>query len=357
MPSVTRIKTENPPTHPPIGTSTPSTDALDERIYQRKTENPSLSWEQIRTNSSAVKRQRSEERSDDEDDNQPSKKSRTGCDDSKNGINKYDVSSPSRSPKLTQKWQRASTTPNLTPKQLSSGMVLRRPAENSHSNPSSSNSTSQQSSSSTTHRTAAQSSRSSTAAPNPPKPIPTAASVPPNGNTDDNDCDSHTHSHPDVLSEARLQGLTEKDWLYILSRAQAYSGEKLRADNLVAKEREAHMRLELLETQLAETKRERDKLIHQFASASAASPGSSTAVDSHLKTERVLDELIEHAVEVKSIFDKLWMTSKVYIAQKVWESAELEALVLKGSTVLTKIDRIIKEQEARGKSTCGLFGC
>ncbi|EFW13610.1 hypothetical protein D8B26_005446 [Coccidioides posadasii str. Silveira] len=305
------------------------------------------------SNSSAVKRQRSEERSDDEDDNQPSKKSRTGCDDSKNGINKYDVSSPSRSLKLT----RASTTPNLTQKQLSSGMVLRRPAENSHSNPSSSNSTSQQSSFSTTHRTAAQSSRSSSAAPVPPKPIPTAASIPPNGNTDNNGCDSHTHSHPDVLSEARLQGLTDKDWLYILSRAQAYSGEKLRADNLVAKEREAHMRLEFLETHLAETKRERDKLIHQFASAFAASPGSSRAVDSHLKTERVLDELIEHAVEVKSIFDKLWMTSKVYIAQKVWKSAELEALALKGSTVLTKIDRIIKEQEARGKSTCGLFGC
>nr|KMM66007.1 hypothetical protein CPAG_02348 [Coccidioides posadasii RMSCC 3488] len=184
------------------------------------------------SNSSAVKRQRSEERSDDEDDNQPSKKSRTGCDDSKNGINKYDVSSPSRSLKLT----RASTTPNLTQKQLSSGMVLRRPAENSHSNPSSSNSTSQQSSFSTTHRTAAQSSRSSSAAPVPPKPIPTAASIPPNGNTDNNGCDSHTHSHPDVLSEARLQGLTDKDWLYILSRAQAYSGEKLRADNLVAKE-------------------------------------------------------------------------------------------------------------------------
>ncbi|WEW57609.1 hypothetical protein PRK78_003076 [Emydomyces testavorans] len=360
------VRTHAAQVQSPVGTPTAEDRDSGEKIYRLRKKHASISWEEFRAKvrdarkrrSSpvlvAAKRERPEEFCFD-DDSQPRKRSQSRDEvlqddaepwssnrlrSSKKQISKTAIT-PKRTSTETSKRVRRSSPPRMSaPENIS------RPV------PCSSKEVKQQSTPSASGQGTAQSS-SSASVPTPPKttPMTEPSSLTPCTN---DTLTLATFNRTDVLSEARLQRLTETDWVYILSRAQTCSREQSRADNLAAKEHEANTRIALLETQLAEAKSEREKLTQQLAPSSApASSDLAKAIQSHLQNEKSLRELIGLILNVKSAFDKLWMNSKIYMAQKVWDSAEMEALVSSGATAFTKIDRIIKEKEARDGAVSG----
>lgn len=153
--------------------------------------------------------------------------------------------------------------------------------------------------------------------------------------------------HNDIFSEARLRGLTEKDWLYILSRAQAYSLETSHADSLAIQGREANQRIKLLEAQLAEARAERDAIIQQFAEPSSITrTDRDEATQTCPQSKETIEKVMQHLVTLKSVFNTLLTDTHILIPQTRRNTGAMAELGYRGREIFTKIEQVIKEMRA-----------